>query len=418
MMIKKEDKKILENIKKTRKWSEKTHKDYTNAVKSYTQFTKKTLTELIHEAENEEIQGLRWKQRKIRKRLINFRAHLYNKHIIRTAKTYLSRIKTIYTNFEIEIHQLPPISEKNTKQRPPLYYKDLPTKKIIKQACDISNPLMTAIILFMSSSGSARTETLNLTIKDFLKSTKRYHKKEIHNIPSNYEEKIINEIINNLISQKELIPDWDMKRQKTNKYYRTYSSTESTKAIINYLISREDKLKFNSPLFKIGKGYCFRKFNIINEELGLGTVGETRRFRTHMLRKYHSSNIRKTTTDTNGNKIKGMKSEYIDALQGRTKTGTRKSYYFDDYEDLRDSYITHHPKITIYDNNDMEFKTSKYLELEKQKEQEIQAKEKVISNFASENIELKEENEKFKENVNKKIESLQKVQDLLLDKLK
>ena len=47
--------------------------------------------------------------------------------------------------------------------------------EIIKDAINITNPIMQAIILFISSSGCARQETLNITIQDFIDATREYH---------------------------------------------------------------------------------------------------------------------------------------------------------------------------------------------------------------------------------------------------
>ena len=116
------------------------------------------MVELIEEAENEEEQGIRWKHRTLKKRLIQYRTYLYQNYMSSTAKMMFSKILTIYKHYEIEIHDLPKLSVKKGHQNPPITFNDLPDKDIIKKALDISKPRMRAIILFISSSGCGRTE--------------------------------------------------------------------------------------------------------------------------------------------------------------------------------------------------------------------------------------------------------------------
>ena len=46
---------------------------------------------------------------------------------------------TIYKHYEIEIHDLPPLSQKNFNQSNPISYKDLPDKDVLGIALEISN---------------------------------------------------------------------------------------------------------------------------------------------------------------------------------------------------------------------------------------------------------------------------------------
>jgi hypothetical protein len=173
MMMKEEDIKILEQMKTNKGWANQTLYGYKTAVMSCTDFNKKSLTELINEADEEENSGIRWKDRSLKTRLINFRTHLYEKYLVRTAKEYLKRIIIIYGDLEIEVHRLPKFTDKDANHPDPIYFEDLPTQYIIWRVCEISDPLMTAVLLFMSSSGSGKKETLNLTIKDFIQANRK-----------------------------------------------------------------------------------------------------------------------------------------------------------------------------------------------------------------------------------------------------
>ena len=166
---------ILKDFTTTRNLSKGSTYVYRDTIRVYTEYQNKTLYELLKEAEMEEEKGIRWKNRKLKKRLLNFRKYLQEKYYQNTVKTHFSQILTIYKHYEIEIHDLPQTSTKNLKEPTPISFKDLPDKEIIKKALKISNPLMRAIILFEVSSGCAKRETLNITIQDFIDATSEYH---------------------------------------------------------------------------------------------------------------------------------------------------------------------------------------------------------------------------------------------------
>ena len=73
-----------------------------------------------------------------------------------TVKTYFSKLKTFYVHFEIEIPHLPDVKYNSEYE---INYLDLPTKENIRDALDISPLPFQALILFMSSSGTAKAET-------------------------------------------------------------------------------------------------------------------------------------------------------------------------------------------------------------------------------------------------------------------
>lgn len=56
-----------------------------------------------------------------------------------------------------------------------------------------------------------------------------------------------------------------------------------------------------------------------------------------MMRKFHASQLRES----------GLDMDTIDALQGRSKTPVRKSYFFDNPENIRSEYIKHMDCLTI-----------------------------------------------------------------------
>lgn len=319
---------LLEDFVKTRNLSSRTKHGYKDSLKKYTSFHNDSLVNLLNEADHEEENGIRWKNRRLKQRLVDFRIFLYENFMITTAKVHFQRILTLYRHFEIEIHELPKLSVKSCKQSKPIIFEDLLTKEIIRNAVEIANPVMRAIILFMSSSGCARRETLNLTIQDFIDASYEYHRK-----------KDIGEALNILNELDNVVPTFRIRRQKTNKFYFTFCSPEASNEVVNYLLNNRELLS-NEKLFKINLDYLNNNFVKINNELGIGKVGTYNRFRSHMLRKFHASSLY--------NAENGLSLEEIDALQGRKKDNTHSSYFMENPKNLKKKYINSLDSIKIF----------------------------------------------------------------------
>lgn len=323
------DKKLLNEFVKIRNLSTRTKHGYKDALKKYVKFQNDSFVNLLKEADQEEENGIRWKNRKLKCRLINFRIFLQENFMITTAKVHFQRILTLYKHFEIEIHELPKISIKSCKQSNPITFEDLPTKEMIRHAVEIANPVMKSIILFMSSSGCARRETLNLTIQNFIDATYEYHNKND-----------VKEALLILKEMDDIVPTFRIRRQKTNKFYFTFCSPEASKEIVSYLLSFR-KLNSEDKLFKINLDYLNKNFVKINKELNLGKVGKYNKFRSHMLRKFHASMLY--------NCQNGLDIYEIDALQGRGKVSTHSSYFMENPENMKIKYLKSIKFISILD---------------------------------------------------------------------
>ena len=344
------DEALLDEIHEVNNHSKATREAYKKAVKIYTSFTEKSLYELITEAEEEENQRVKWKLCSVRRRLISYRKYLLDKYAYNSFRTFFSPIVNIYKYYDIEIYDLPRLNHKSIKKSKPLNFRDLPDKEVIRQAINISSPLIKAVILFMCSSGCAVQETVNLTVGDYLKSLSDYTDKTN-----------VFEAINDIKDRKDIVPTWEIWRQKTNKYYTTYSSPESVTAINSYLISRVDDFTNDSKLFKYNKNYIQVRFIRINNELNLGKVGDNgyNRFRTHMLRKFHASALYND----------GMSLDNVNDLQGKAKNKTDQPYFMVNPEDLKYEYIQHLHAVTISkDVEKLSIKSPEYIKMEKEKE--------------------------------------------------
>ena len=358
-MYMKTDQTILDDFQKRRNLKTSSMRQYKAALNRYKEYNQLSLSELLNEAEIEEDDRIPQRRRTLTTRLLGFRNYITEHYKKNSVKSMMTKIITLYVTFGLEVPKLPRQSEKNMNDCPPISFKDLPDKDIIKASLQVSTPLMTAIILFMSSSGSARKEMLSLSIQDFIDSTRLYHNSND-----------IYEVLDILKERDDVVPTWKVHRQKTDKWYYTFCSPEATTAIVNYLLSIKKPLKNTDRLFQYHEVTVCYKFQEINEELGLGKKGTYNRMRSHMLRKFHASNL----------KNHGMSKEDINEMQGKGQNLVDEAYFFFVLNVLRQKYIEHMEAVTInVDINNIDIKSPEYLELEKM----YQEKEAEVENFES-----------------------------------
>lgn len=313
---------LFEGFCRNRNIKDSTVRSYRSAIRKYELFHDMDIGSLMDEAINEEEKGIPVKKRKIKRRLLDFRDFLLDSDLaISTVRTYFSRIKTLYRHFEIE---LPYLNDIKCDGEYLSSYDDLPTKEDIRRAFGISSPALRAVILFISSSGCAKAETLSLTVGDFIRATEDYH-----------DGGSIDDVLHSLENRKDVVPTFYLKRIKTNKFYHTFCSPEASFHIVKYLLSRED-LSFDDKLFDFTDSSLIYNFKKVNDKLGFGFVGKYRFFRSHALRKYHASNI-------------GLSADYIDALQGRAKTKVHEAYIKTNPKKLKEIYILAMHNVMVFD---------------------------------------------------------------------
>lgn len=336
--------------------SPKTQESYLRAINHYCNYCGKTMQELIEEAETEEDNNIIWKRRTLKKRLLNYRSHLIQKYRKNTAQQYFTEVKAVYQYHEIEIGDLAKPNTRSYNKPGDPTFDELPTHEEISQVLHVSPLWFQAVILFMTSSGCARKETVEMSIGQFKKATYPFHHK--------------NDIVEALQVLKDLdnvIPTFKLKREKTNKYYYTFCSPEAVSKIVEYLLTDrietlEDgslkliKLSDEDPLFDKEENYLPIAFYRCNEQFNFGKASDGfNRFRSHMMRKFHSNHLRKS----------GMSESDIDALQGRTKSSTHAAYFLDDPKILLKKYVEHFPCLLIEATvNNLDWKSPEYQELE------------------------------------------------------
>lgn len=364
-MYMKTDQDLLDDFQKRRNLKPSSMRQYQTSLKLYSTYHEMSLEELLQEAETEEDERIPQRRRTLLTRLLDFRNFLTENYKKNYVKSVMTKVLTLYTTYGLEIPKLPRQSMKNMNESTPISYKDLPDKEIIRESLKISKPLMKAIILFMSSSGCARTETLNITIQEFIESTSHYHNSND-----------IYEVIDTLRERNDVVPTFKIRRQKTDKWYYTFCSPEAVEAILSYLLSIKKPIRNTDRLFDYHEVTICNKFIEINNELGLGKKGTYNRMRSHMLRKFHATNL----------KNHGMSKEDVNTMQGKGQNIVDESYFFDDPDVLRDKYIEHMEAVTInLDINNLDIKSAEYLKLE----QKYEEKEAEVNNINTrlENIE-------------------------------
>ena len=316
---------LFKRFCRERNIKESTSNGYESALKHYMKFHKKSLDDLMQEALLDEKNMIPLKDRKVKKRLLNYRSYLLKSNCSpNTVKTYFTKVKTFYLHFDVEIPHLPDAKYDKLYET---NYLDLPTHEHIRQACDISGLDLKSVILFMSSSGTAKAETLSISVEQFVNATSQFHNGGSLEL-----------ILETLSHKRNIIPTFYLKRIKTDKYYYTFCSPEAARFIVKYLQTRKD-LSLDDKLFDFTPARLLNKFQEINDRMGWGFKGKYRFFRAHTLRKFHASNI-------------GLSAEYIDELQGRSKNYVHATYIKPNPEKLKRIYKSAMHNVLIYNKEE------------------------------------------------------------------
>ena len=334
--------KMLENSRDTlckmyseRNISKSTQNGYEAAFVKYCEFTKDrfdNLQDMLDFYLAEEDKRIPMRERSLKKDLLEFREYLLNRTDFnqvksdKSFKTYFAKVKTIFNHFELEMPTLP---QMKLQKGYVSSYNDLPTHDMIKTACEQSPLDLKALILFMSSSGSAKAETLSITIEMFLEGCNEYLE-----IPAN--SKNIPETIKALSDRHDIVPMIYLRRIKTDKWYYTYCSPEASYMIIEAMKTRKN-LKWSDKLFDYTGILVLSRFQEINDNNNWGNVGSYRRFRSHALRKFMASNI-------------GLPRDITDSIQGRSKDEIQEAYFKQDPKSLKKTYMEVMHRVMVYEN--------------------------------------------------------------------
>lgn len=316
-----------------------TNEVYESSVKAYERCIGQSLDTLIEEADREEEENIRWKNRKIRRHLIDFRKWLYENKSEGTVSRYLGNIKTIYRHFEIELRPLPSFNSKQIDKTYIKTYEDIPTKEELISAYYEATNVTKCVMLLGISSGMSRVDMFNLTVSDFINACADYINTSFNGVI---------EVLNHLNQVDNIIPYFEGYRQKTDSRFTTFASPEFAEHMIHYLLGRDAKirkaydkadeddkeflptcLELEDRLFDVNPRYLSECIREINTKLQFGKVGKFTKLRTHQFRAFQA-----TTLLNKG----GFSESEIDALQGRKKDKTHRAYFVESTSKLKEKY--------------------------------------------------------------------------------
>lgn len=317
---------------------ERTIKRYKRQLESYCVFMNKTPSELIQEAENEEDQGLRMRNRSIKLNLLEFKQHLeqqnYSSHTIVNTITI---VRSFYTEFDIE---LPRIHLKQKHKTETI--EDIPNKDDIRKALNFANIKYRAIILTMSSSGFGSAEVRSIKYHDFLNSLTEYIE-----LPKNTYVPVdeLVEIIEKIPEDTVIIPCWKLMRIKTEAPLITFSTPESVTAILEY-IKIDPPLTLESPLFRSNKvkdkeisdGGLIKYFHKLNELCGFG--------KSHLQGKFISHSVGRKWFATTLNDV-GIPQLTIDFFLAHSLGPVTSAYIKPNIKTLKEHYIKCIPALSM-----------------------------------------------------------------------
>jgi len=321
-------------------WLKKcTKRIYIYRIKGYCQYLNKTPTELIEESEEEQDVGVKRRKHKIKQYIFDYIEYSKGEdRSIHTIRNYIENIKGFYRYFDID----PPVTSRAfpIENINPIF-ETLPTRDHPRKAVINAGLRDRAILYLQYSSGRGASEVMNLTYHQFLDSIIEYigltsnNPPDISNIPK-------------IKNQDTLISTWKVVRFKTGLPYITFSSTQSTRAIIDYLSSRLRLNKhiksLDDPLFvnqynKILKSNTFtRIYERLNHRAGLGRRNMKRNFLTsHMLRKLFATTLYE----------EGMEQMKVDWMLGHKINQTTSAYFKANPEKIKQEYIQVEHKLSL-----------------------------------------------------------------------
>ena len=328
--------KMLDKMMKERNVRASTAKGYISTIKMYTEFNQMQLYDLIDEALKEQDAHIPLRESKLKQRLLDYRNYLMNIQDMssKTVKTYFSKMLTVYRHFECEIPIIPMAQYKHEYVTT---YSDLPTLDHLRQALEVSPVDLRAAICFQASSGSAKAETLQLTVRQFFQGVQEYHDLSFSEDEETLE-KILKVLEHKLAEYELIVPTFYLERIKTKKFYYTFCSPEACKWIVMDLKNRIGKTNvqefLNSQLFDFSPSLLLTRYQEVNDYFKWGHKGKFRFFRSHVLRKWNASNIQMTTED-------------IDNIQGRSKDEVHQAYIKVKPERLKKTYMEHMWRVCI-----------------------------------------------------------------------
>lgn len=338
--------------------AEGTRKMYRASISEFQDFIGKSLSELIEEATQQQIESIMPMNRSVNEYIFSFKNFLDEKgNAPGTVNHKIAGLKSFYKAYDIQLidiktHQGDTVLDKNRGR--------VLTKEDIRKMLDVCNARNRAIVYTMALTGLAQNEVRNLTIRQFMKFAGLSLGKELETIEDLF------------ANEDELLEDtiiFEIVRQKVNYRHHFLLPPEATKPIITYLKERyyhrnENRhiKSLDGPIFITNKGTKMTRTGIGSEIKRIGKLvgfksdeeGAYSYWRPHSFRKYFISTIIRTT----GDKL------LADYLVGHTIDATTRAYWIVQPEELKDKYLKVYEHLSIDSVKVNALKTDDYKKME------------------------------------------------------
>lgn len=349
----KEDK-HFQDFLDTKHYKPKSEESILRRLTLYCQHTHKTPTQLIEEAEIEEDQRTRMKNRIIKKQLKNFLDHLYQgNYSFNYIKSIMGTVREFYREYDIE---LPKQIIRVHNQSQKFTTDDIIQKEHIKKALEIADTKWKAIILTMASSGMGSGELRSLTIEDLRKGLSDIGVKQSTSIGE------IKELVE---ENPDHIITWKIARIKTGYPYFCFSSPEALSFIVKYLSDKyvpgQEYLFGNRSGKRLLPGVMTYNFGKINDQACFGYVDGKRFFHSHGLRSFFASTLYRA----------GLPQLTIDFFLAHKINPVTEAYFKADIGALKQEYVKVLPELSFIEPVETRVITDDLLvELERKREQD------------------------------------------------
>jgi integrase len=267
-----------------------TQRVYHTILQHYMNYTGKSMTELVEEAEEEQYGNVLKRKRKIKGYLSGFKQYREDLgHSPHTVKNSITTVRSFYNYFDVDL----PKEKQKYHWMERLTADRLPTRSDIRRVLSVANPKYRSIISVGYSSGMGAGEITSLTIQDLINGL------GINNPHS------IGELRHIVDEYKAPVIKWKIHRIKTGSPYVTFSNPETLHNILEYLGFENPYLE-DGPLFPGDAGKPLRgkslatQYQRLNDRCGFGRVGRQGYFRSHTMRKWFAVQMERTALGYNG----------------------------------------------------------------------------------------------------------------------
>ncbi|GAB6054694.1 hypothetical protein JCM15415_21990 [Methanobacterium movens] len=317
-----------------------TLKTYLFCLNTFCSLINKSPDELILEADAEEDNGIKSRDRKINLYFLKFKKHLENEGKSKgTIGLYTYAVKSFYDGLDIQVPKFKnPRGDISLEKN----YGKLISKLELQKLINAAAPRERALIYIMALSGMAQAEAKGLTISKFMDVVGESLGKEINSIEELFaaEKEIEGEVLT--------LP---MVRKKVNYRYITFLPYEASSQIISYLkermYGRNENIRikdYDDVVFVKINGEPIDRDSIVTNFRRIGLKAGFKKkkgaysfWRAHGLRKYFISTIMNKL----GDKV------LADFLAGHKISDVDRAYWYMDPEDLKKRYLKALPYLSI-----------------------------------------------------------------------